>query len=163
MTSDQPEQDSRTASPSGADFRLQVRRQALWAGIAACVMLYFGLSAGFSDNLSGEVLRYTLVYGGVCMAASALLLLSGQRVALFFDGMVAMAVGGALILSGLLWFGYLRTIDLTGILGLVFGYLFFTSGLRNYKDYFQSRPLSTAASDVSSTEEHRPPGSSPTG
>ena len=163
MTSDQPEQDSRNASPPGADFRLQVRRQALWAGIAACVMLYFGLSTGFSDDLSGEVLRCTLVYGGICMAVSTLLLLSGQRFALFFDGIVAMAVGGALVLSGLLWFGYLKSIDRTLILGLLFGYLFFTSGLRSYKDYLQSRPLLTAASDKIFTEEHRPPGNSPTG
>ena len=163
MTSGQPEHDSRTASPPGAGFRAQVRGQALWAGIAACIMLYFGLSAVFSDNLSGDLLRYTLVYGGICMAVSTLLLLSGQRFALLFDGMVAMAVGGALVLSGLLWLGYLRTIDLTGILGLIFGYLFFTSGLRSYKDYVQTRPLSTAASDMTSTEEHGPPGSSPTG
>ena len=158
MTSGQPEHDSRTASSPGAGFRAQVRGQALWAGIAACIMLYFGLRTGSSDNLSGDVLRYTLVYGGICMAVSTLLLLSGQRLALLFDGLVAMAVGGALILSGLLWFGYLRTIDLTGILGLVFGYLFFTSGLRNYKDYVQSRPLASAASDLNSPEEPRPPG-----
>lgn len=123
------------------DLTKAARAQAPWAGIAAVAMLYFGFWHLFDDAFAAQLIGYTLKAGGIAMAASAVLLLTGLPVALLFDGVVAALIGVALALGGLLWFAAIRPVDFSGILYVAFGYVFFNSGRRGLSDYLRVNPL----------------------
>jgi hypothetical protein len=125
-----------------------VRSQALWAAIAAAMMLYIGFTYSLAvDAFPAQLLFMTLRYGGIAMAVSAVLLLTGWPAALMIDGVFAMIIGAALALAGALWIIEIRTVDLQTILQLVFGYLFFTSGLRGFRDYCKLGEITASAAE----------------
>ena len=125
-----------------------VRSQALWAAIAAAMMLYIGFTYSLAvDAFPAQLLFMTLRYGGIAMAVSAVLLLTGWPAALMIDGVFAMIIGAALALAGALWIIEIRTVDLQPILHLVFGYLFFTSGLRGFRDYCKLGEITASAAE----------------
>ena len=138
----------------------QVRSQAVWAAIAAAMMLYFGFRSVFvGDTLPIDLLRYTLRYGGIAMAVSAVMLFSGWPTALMLDGVFAMIIGAALAAVGVLIVVMEQTIDLQTIMFIAFGYLFFTSGLRNFRDYCRlgetpDESVSSFADDASTDQPH---------
>lgn len=110
-----------------------VRSRALWPGIAALLLCYFGFfyySGGVTTG--GWVLFYTLRLGGVAMAVSTLLLLTGWKTALAIDGIASMLIGGGLFASGMLMISGDTT---QGLLNLVFGYMFASSGWSSYSDW----------------------------
>ncbi len=118
-------------------YDADVRGEALWAGIAAGLLLYYGFGSGWTTTSTGTVLVDIATRGGgVAMVLSALLLLTGWRGALLFDGIASMIIGAALCLS--VPFG------LT-VLYLIFGILFLASGWRNVRTYRDLRRLSRLA------------------
>jgi len=134
-----------------------VRSQAVWALIAAIMMLYFGFYqiSVIHDSFSARLLVYTLRYGGIAMAVSAALLATGRPFALAVDGVFSLAIGAALALSGILWIATVKTLSLDTILELVFGYLFFTAGLRSFREYRQlMRPTAPPADEPMATPDH---------
>jgi len=139
---------SSSLSPKQAHIVASVRKQAPWAAVAGGMMLYFGFSYEFiGDTFAIDLLEYTLQYGGVAMVVSALLLASGWPTALMLDGVFAMVIGIALALSGALMMVNDRTIYFQYLLYVVFGYLFFTSGLRSFRDFCRLGEAPDHASD----------------
>lgn len=136
-TTDRSTSTTTNASPLAA----AARSQAPWAAIAAVTMLYFGFTMAFVDDLGAQVVGYTLRGGGVAMALSAAFLATGKPFSLLFDGVVAMLIGIGLAVGGVMWFVEIRTVDFQGILEIVFGYIFFTSGKRSFSDYARVCPL----------------------
>jgi hypothetical protein len=131
-------------NPSSSDASRQhdpalaanVRNQAVWAAIAAVMMLYFGFRSVFiGESFAVKLLQYTLQIGGIGMAVSALLLFIGRPIALLVDGVMAMIIGIALCLVGILMLVVEKQVDVQTLLYVVFGYLFFTSGLRSFRDF----------------------------
>ena len=124
-----------------------VRRHAGSAAFAAARMLFFGfayLAKPDGTDLFARawlVLYYTLRLGGIAMAAIAVWLWTGNRSALAADAAVAAAVGVLLILTGL---GMLAAggDSLQMIINVVCGWMFFSSGLRNGREYLALRALS---------------------
>jgi hypothetical protein len=112
---------------------ISIRSRAIWSGIAALLLCYFGFSGSWVVfSTSGWIYVYTLQLGGVAMAVCTLLLLSGWRTALAIDGIASMLIGGGLLASGLLM---LIGGAMQGLLNLVFGYMFASSGWSSYSDW----------------------------
>ena len=106
-----------------------VRSQAVWAAIAAGLMLFFSFGQEYEGLvLATQVFEYTLKVGGIAMAVSAVLLFVGRPFALLFDGLTSIAIGGFLALSCLLMFVEVRGVAFQGLLNLMFGYMFVGSG-----------------------------------
>lgn len=130
-----------------------VRSRALWPGIAAVLLCYFGFfyySGGVTTG--GWVLFYTLRLGGVAMAVSTLLLLTGWKTALAIDGIASMLIGGGLFASGVLMISGDTT---QGLLNLVFGYMFVSSGWSGYNDW---RWIAGSIPTNSGADNHFDPG-----
>ncbi len=121
-----------------------VRRHAGSAAFAAALMLFFGfayLAKPDGTDLFARawlVLYYTLRLGGIAMAAIAVWLWTGSRFALAADAAVAATVGVLLVLTGL---GMLAAggDSLQMIINVVCGWMFFSSGLRNGREYLELR------------------------
>lgn len=125
-----------SSSDDSSRVSAQVRGQAIWSAIAAVMMLWFGFKYPFiNDTLPADLLNFTLRYGGIAMALSAVMLFSGWPTALMLDGVFAMIIGAALAGAGVLIVVSNREFGFQTLLFIVFGYLFFSSGLRNFKDY----------------------------
>ena len=120
-----------------AESKQRVRATALWAGLGAVIMLFFGYRGEweFPDSnpmrTGAMIFVYTLKIGGWVMAVEALWLLTGARAALFCDGAVTMLIGLLLVAGGLL-----MTPGSIGkaVLFILFGLLFIHSGLRSWRD-----------------------------
>lgn len=128
-----------------AESKRRVRSTALWAGLAAVIMLFFGYRGDWELPESNPmragamIFVYTLKIGGWVMLVEALWLLTGARAALFCDGAVTMLIGLLLVAGGLLmtpgniW---------QAILFILFGLLFIHSGLRSWRDAVACSPPS---------------------
>lgn len=119
-----------------AGLSASIRKEAVWAAIAAALMLYFGFTFQVAeDSFSPRLLLLTLRYGGFAMLLSAGLLALGTPIALMFDGIFAMLIGAGLALAAILWLAQARSFEVVTVLELVFGYLFLSSGLRNFREF----------------------------
>jgi len=116
----------------------EVRSQVVWAAISAVLLLYFGWGRGEVINYTSgaAILDWTCKIGGLAMALSTLVLLTGKPWALLYDGVAALAIGVGIFLGGVLWLG--GGIDTQGLLMLVFGYLFAQSGWHSYSMWSDS-------------------------
>ncbi len=125
---------STTEAPhSGEHVSTIVRGQAVWTGIYALAALYFGWYAiAPSEMVSIQVIRFTLQYGGAGMLLAALVLLSGSATALVVDAVFSMLAGVGLAIGGVLLLSFNAAY---GVVGIIFGYLFFSSGRRSMRDY----------------------------
>ncbi len=111
------------------------------AAIGAAFLLYFGFNqiilVDFA-TLDGKVwwvFNYTLQIGGICMAVVSLLLFIGLRLALLADGVVSVLVGALLVLTGIgIFFG---GDTLQALINVACGYMFYSSGVQNGRDYFR--------------------------
>lgn len=127
-----------------AESRRRVRSTALWAALAAAIMLFFGyrtewpLPENSVPRAGTYLFVYTLKIGGWVMLAEALWLWTGRRAALVCDGVVTVLIGILLVLGGLL----MTPGNWKAILFIVFGLLFIHSGLRSWRD---ARELSAAS------------------
>jgi hypothetical protein len=127
MTWNDPRPTHQWTGGSGNAAAGTVRGYAVWAGIAALLLLYFGFAvytAGLTSG--GRIFVHTLRIGGIAMAASTLLLLTGWPKALAFDGLSSIAIGAALFLSGSLMLTSQGGAE--AILNLVFGFVFASAG-----------------------------------
>jgi len=119
----------------------QVRQSALGTAIGAALLLYFGFGYLAEPTRTGLfgwsawVFYQTLRIGGLACAAIACWLWIGQRAALLADAVVAIAVGGLLILTGVgMWIDGGRGPQ--PLINVVCGGLFVSSGWRNGQEYF---------------------------
>ena len=120
---------------------VRVSQNAIYALIAAGLMLYFGYppsswsvppdsSAGY--KLAAWTFVYTLVIGGVAMGLTGVLLFSGQPVALAVDAVVGGVIGLLLVCCGIVMgLGG----DSSGFLYLIFGVMFGASARNAWADY----------------------------
>lgn len=129
----------------------RVRQNAGSCAIAAALMIYFGFFHGYiaptgSDlfSLANLVFLQTIRIGGIAMAALAVWSLVGTGLALIVDAIVSMAIGGLLALTGIAMFldggGALQS-----ALNVMFGWMFVSVGVRNWRDYFLLTKLSHGA------------------
>jgi hypothetical protein len=116
-----------------ADTARIVRSNALYAAIAAVLMLFYGFSGEWVA--AAATLEVTLKMGGIAMALSTVLLLTGRPFALLYDGIATMVVGGGLALSGIRWCVDIQAVDFNAALKFVFAALFISSGRRSYRIY----------------------------
>ncbi|MHC4092241.1 MAG: hypothetical protein ACYSVY_18545 [Planctomycetota bacterium] len=124
-------------------IKQRVRSVALWAGIAAVLMLYFGYRTAFfssseSERIAALILEYTLKVGGWGMAVSAAWLLTGMPRALLADAVASVAIGVCFVAGGLLYL--FPSMSLVGILYPVFGIMFIGSGRNNWREYAALAP-----------------------
>lgn len=152
-----------------AESKRRVRSTALWAGLAAVIMLFCGYriewqAEGSLPRAGTLVFKYTLQIGGWVILAETLWLLTGARAALVCDGVVTVLVGVLLVLGGLLMTpGEL----LQAILFIVFGLLFIHSGLRSWRDARELLPASSGPSagdgapDTGPTDAAQPAADAP--
>jgi len=119
----------------------RVRQNALSAAIAAALMIYFGFFSLLEPsgpglfNGAALAMYHTLRIGGIAMALVALWSLLGDRTVLLVDGIASTVIGVLFVLAAVgLLLGGGRMID--SVLYVVFGSMFVSSGLRNYREYF---------------------------
>jgi uncharacterized membrane protein HdeD (DUF308 family) len=112
-----------------------LRRQAVWALIAAVAMLYFGYSSKmvFVDSFGSHLLKGTLRYGGIATLVGAGILATASRWGLLVDGVVGLVVGLAMAAAAVAY--SLDALSTSVIMLLVFGYLFMSSGWRQFKAF----------------------------
>lgn len=133
-------------SSTSSEIASSVRGNALSAAIAAALMILFGFyylakptGAGLF-SLSALAFYYTLRIGGIAMAAIAVGSFVGFRPVLLVDAVVSVAIGVLLVLSGIGMLlgggGAFQT-----ILSVVFGGMFFSAGVRSWRDYFLLAPV----------------------
>lgn len=132
---------------TSSEIARRVRSNAWSAAIAAALMILFGFyylgkptGTGLFP-LSALGFYYALRIGGIAMAAIAVGSFVGFRPVLLVDAVVSVAIGVLFVLTGV---GML----LGGgdafqtILSVVFGAMFFSAGVRNWRDYFLLAPAS---------------------
>ncbi len=114
------------------------RQNALWAGIGAMLMLYYGWRVGLQGttpsnfyNTTVDVFDWMLKFGGIGLAIVAVLCFVGQRVGLLLDVFVSGICGTIMILCAVYWLGYGLMhgsgVDLQDLLFLIFGGMFVSS------------------------------------
>jgi len=120
------------------DAKAATRSAALWAAVAAVLLLYFGYRTGFlwgtaAERVGGIILSNTLKYGGWAMAATAVWLFTGMRAALLADAVACAAIGLGLLSGGLLFLP--PSLDLVGVLYPVVGLVFLGSARNSWREH----------------------------
>lgn len=149
-------------NPTPREIASRVRGNAWSAAIAAALMILFGFyylgkptGAGLFP-LSALVFYYTLRIGGIAMAAIAVGSFAGFRPVLLVDAVVSVAIGVLFVLTGV---GMLvgGGDAFQTILSVVFGGMFFSAGIRNWRDYFLLAPARDRPFTVIETGSGRDP------
>jgi len=149
---------------SSSSIAETVRAERMWAGIAALLLCYYGFFAGMVPlSAAADVLLYTAKIGGVAMVISVIVLQTGKPFALAYDGVASLLIGGALVVSGILWLtgggGF------QGFLNIIFGAMFASSGWRNWNVWMQIRstamPQARPIHESTSSLSIEPPQPSP--
>lgn len=129
----------------------QVRQNAFPAGIAAALMLWFGMNSWGGGAVgsplfltAAEICEWVVLFGGALMAVSTIWSITGRRPALAYDAGASILIGVGFFVVALLMvvagaFGYPQ------ILYFLFGAVFLSSGLRNGREYFSLRAPDSAA------------------
>ena len=124
-----------------SDIASRVRQNAWSAGIAAILLIVFGFyylgrptGTGLFER-SALIFFFTLRVGGIALAAIAVGSVLAYRPVLVIDAVVSVAIGVAFALTGVGMLvgggGTLQT-----VLQVVFGGMFISSGVRNWREYF---------------------------
>ncbi len=110
------------------------RNNAVWAGIAAVLMLFFGWGrglVGMTDddfyNTTVAVFEWMLKVGGFALLVVAGMCFAGLRAGLLVDVFVSGIVGLIMVLCSIYWLGHGVTgggFDIQDIMFLVFGFMF---------------------------------------
>jgi hypothetical protein len=134
MTTNAVDERGVNGPPAWVDFAPTARRKAVWTAIAAGMLLFFGFTSTFlGPPTAVAILTYTLKIGGFALLISAALLVNGRPSALAIDGIVAGIIGLAMLASALLHL--IDSVEATGILLAVFGWLFASSGWHSFGTY----------------------------
>ncbi len=134
--------DTHPRHDTNAHVAERVRACGMSAAIGAACLLYFGFARLLEPNAtdlfstSWLILYHTARWGGVLMAGIALWLWSGHVVAMLADGVIATLIGVLLVVTGL---G--MGVDGGGLfqtlINFFCGYMFYSSGVQNGRDYFR--------------------------
>jgi hypothetical protein len=117
----------------------RVRSMALWAGIGAVLLLYFGYSSTFGtfDTLTLQVgtaiLEYTFKIGGWGLALATVGLAIGQRAALAYDALVTALIGVCFLAGG--GSGLVGGAGSFSVLYILFGVIFVSAGRHSWLEY----------------------------
>jgi len=116
-----------------------MKETAFSAAIGAAMMMFVGFYLNYQGigdsriyNLSVDGFTWMMKGGGGLMGLVAVLLWAGIRPMLMVDALLAMGVGGLMIVIGVIWLG---NQDMEGILLLLFGLVFISSGWRSWLAY----------------------------
>jgi hypothetical protein len=129
------------------------------AAIGAAFLLYFGFARLMEPeatdlfSTSNLILYHTARWGGVLMAGVALWLWSGHVVALLADGVVATLIGVLLVITGL-GMGVGGGDMFQTLINFFCGYMFYSSGVQNGRDYFR---LTKRATNIEASAYRTPP------
>lgn len=120
----------------------RVRQNTASAAVAAICLIVFGFFGFFSIpkvtdlfTLGDAAFNYTLRIGGVLMAVIAVWSFLGRVTALLADAMVSVAIGCLLIFSGVAMIIGGGGVSLNYGLYVLFGGMFISAGLRNWRDF----------------------------
>jgi len=134
---------------------------ALWAGIAAVMLLYFGYRTAFlsstpAERIGASLLTYTLKFGGWSMVLATAWLLTGMRAALLADAVACAGIGLGLLSGGLLYLS--PDLNLVGVLYPVVGVVFLGSARTGWREYQllggPSAEGATAGADAAREDRH---------
>ena len=106
--------------------------------LPALFLIYYGFSGGWTPSVATTILEYTCKIGGIALAISVLVLLSGRLFALLFNGIVSIPTGLGLVIGGVMWFNQNKGLDLTTIVEIVFGFILLNGGwscISSYRRY----------------------------
>ncbi|MCZ6817790.1 MAG: hypothetical protein O7F76_13975 [Planctomycetota bacterium] len=122
------------------------KQNAVWAGIAALLMLYYGWGTGgwlIPANSTAffeatfNWFDWMLKIGGICMAVVAVLCFLGLRVALLIDVVVSGLCGSILILCPVYWM-FIVGPGLQNIVFVIFGGMFVNTARGCWTAYRES-------------------------
>jgi len=136
----------------------RVRARGMSAAIGAAFLLYFGFARLIEPQAtdlfssSNLILYHTARWGGVLMAIVALWLWSGHVVALLADGVTATLIGVLLVVTGL-GMGVGGGDMFQTLINFFCGYMFFSSGVQNGRDYFRLTNR-TGTPDLAGVQTH---------
>jgi hypothetical protein len=148
------ESDAATGRTGDASFVGTIRRQALWAAVAALLLLYFGYNVLWeSFGAGGDLIGATIKLGGYLMVASTVLLLIGRPWALAFDGVSAIFIGIMLAISGGILFT--QNAGMQAVINVVVGFFFASSGWSNINMFRSIRQTRTELASVAATVDRR--------
>jgi len=117
----------------------RVRSNAVWAGIGAALLLYFGYSTVFLSSdawtvrAGALVIQYTLKAGGWALALATAWLATGMRPALRFDAVVSVLIGVGFLSGGALLL--VAGPDLQSMLYVVFAVMFLGAGRNSWREH----------------------------
>lgn len=131
------------------------RDNAMYAGFAALLMLYYGFHVGlvgYSDsaiyNTSVSICDWTMKIGGIALAAIAVGGAAGIAEVLAVDAVVSLVIGASFLFCGLIWL--LTQGDWEGLLFIVFGGMFLNAArgcwnsFRGGRQYLPVAPVQDA-------------------
>jgi hypothetical protein len=134
--------------PAVRDEMSQVASSAVFGGILLTVFgayYWWAELTGISDsglyNASVTMMVWVPLISGPLMLVVAAMLFAGVRAALLIEAILTLAVGGLLLLIGLVRVGYhfpAGSFDLQGILLLIFGGMFLRSGMGSRRVYAEA-------------------------
>ena len=155
-----------------ATIRQRVRATAVWAGIGAALLLYFGYTYIFfsSDEPAARIgtviLQNTLQLGGWALVVATVGLAVGMRQALIYDAVVTALIGLCFVTGGVLWL--VAGVGFQGLLYVVFGVVFVSAGRNSWREYAwvsaaAAVPSVAGGESAVWTPEEAAPPSPPTG
>jgi hypothetical protein len=124
----------------------KAKDNALWIGIVAVLMLYFGWGVGLvgiSDNAfyntTVDIFYWMLKIGGICLLAAAILCFAGLRIGLLLDAVVS-AVCGLIMVSCSAYWLIDEGVNLQYVLYVLFGVMFLNAARRSWSSYTATGP-----------------------
>lgn len=121
------------------------KSNAIWTGIAALMMLYFGWGSslvGTSENAfyntTVDIFTWTLRVGGICLVVVSAVCLAGLRVGLLLDALASGITGLSFVLCAAYWLAAGGGFDINDLLILIFGGMFLKSARECWTAYAAS-------------------------
>jgi hypothetical protein len=156
--------DRRTEQRMSTDDTAAIRSNALFAGIAAALMLWYGFAnaptpTGLSESAvydaSVYAVRIGMQIGGIGLLAAAAFCTVGLRAGLVLDALVSAVFGAVFLLIGLYWMLVDRTV--TDLILAVFGGVLLSSAVRQWGLWSSTASWSRAPKVSGQSRVEEPP------
>ncbi|OWY71676.1 hypothetical protein B7486_08370 [cyanobacterium TDX16] len=144
----------------------RARATGIHAAIGALLMLGYGWGMGGFSALGSASNLYTaavalfngmLKFGGIAMAISAAICLTGRSVGLLTDAVVSGICGIVMVGCAVIWITSGGGIDMQDLLILIFGGLFVSGARRSLSEYRSVQPIAAPPVARAGSVESQPP------
>jgi len=144
----------------------RARATGIHAAIGALLMLGYGWGMGGFSSLSSaggfyiaavSVFNGMLKFGGIAMAVSAAICLTGKAVGLLTDAVVSGICGLVMVGCAVIWIASGGGFDMQDLLILIFGGLFISGARRSLSEYRSVQPTAAPSVARAGNVESQPP------